>query len=55
MTEEAKAARKAYLREYRKKNAERINAYNRSWRRANPEKAREYNARYWKKRAAREA
>lgn len=52
MTDEARQARSIYMREYRRKNAERINAYNRQWRAENPEKTREYNARYWMKRAS---
>ena len=52
MTDEARAARQDYLREYRRKNAERINEYNRNWRKANPDKTRAYNAAYWSKKAA---
>ncbi len=51
MTDEARRARSEYLKEYRRKNAARINAYNRQWRAENPDKTREYNARYWSKRA----
>lgn len=52
MTDEAKEARRKYQREYKRKNAEKINAYNRAWRKANPEKARQYNLNYWSKKAA---
>ena len=47
MTDAAKQTRKEYLREYRRKNAQAINAYNRKWRKANPEKVRAYNSKYW--------
>lgn len=53
MTDEAKQARKDYQREYKRKNAERINEYNRNWRKAHPEKTKQYNANYWNKRANR--
>lgn len=52
MTEDAKQARREYQREYKRRNAERINAYNRAWRKANPDKTRKYNANYWSKKAA---
>ena len=56
MTEnEAANARREYMREYKKKNAKRINAYNRAWRKANPEKTKQYNINYWTKRAAAKA
>ena len=54
MTDEAKEARRKYQREYKRKNAAKINAYNRAWRKANPEKARQYNLNYWSKKAAAE-
>lgn len=40
MTEEAKAAKREYLREYQK-----------GWRKKNPHKAKEYQERYWMKKA----
>lgn len=51
MTDAAKAARRDYLREYKRKNAAKINAYNRKWRKDNPEKVKEYNLKYWSKKA----
>lgn len=51
MTEEAKAARREYKRNYARANAERINAYQRNWRKANPEKVKTYNQSYWSKKA----
>ena len=55
MTDKAKEARRAYQKEYKRKNAEKINAYNRAWRKANPEKTRQYNQNYWSKKAAENA
>jgi hypothetical protein len=52
MTENAANARREYMREYKRKNAKKINAYNRAWRKANPEKTKQYNANYWMKKAA---
>lgn len=52
MNDAAKKARADYQREYKRKNAEKINAYNRAWRKANPEKVKEYNSNYWQKKAA---
>ena len=56
MTEQAKAVKAAYqreyMREYREKNREHINEKARAWRKANPEKTREYRERYWNKKAA---
>ena len=43
------------VRRWRLANPEKAKENAKQWRLANPEKAREYNARYWKKRAAREA
>ena len=51
MTDAAKEARRKYQREYKRKNAEKLNAYNRAWRKANPEKTKQYNAKYWSKKA----
>lgn len=55
MNDAAKAARAEYQKEYKRKNAARINEYNRKWRKAHPEKQRQYNANYWQKRAAKAA
>ena len=51
MNEVAKAAKNAYMREYRAKNKEKYNAYQREWRQKNPEKVKECNERYWTKKA----
>ena len=56
MTEQAKAAKAAYqreyMRDYRAKNRERIRETNKAWREAHPDKMREYKERYWEKKAA---
>lgn len=51
MTAEARAAKNAYMREYRTKNRDKCNANSRRWRRNNPEKVRECNIRYWERKA----
>ena len=53
LSQEALEKRRAYQREYRKKNAERCKAYNREYlaeyRKKNPEKIAEYNRKWRKK------
>ena len=51
MTDEAKALRNAYQREWRKKNKDHVNAYHKKWRQANPDKVRANTTRYWEKKA----
>lgn len=51
MSEAAKEARRAYNREYYRKNRERLNAYQRQWRASRAE-ASLYEARKWEKKAA---
>lgn len=51
MTQEARDARAAYMREYRKRNKDKLNAYARQWRRSNPEKVASYTEKQWEKRA----
>ena len=51
MTQEARDARAAYMREYRKRNKDKLNAYARQWRKENPEKVASYTERQWEKRA----
>lgn len=51
MTAEARAARNAYMREYRLKNRDKVNAISRRWRRNNPDKVKECNVLYWEKKA----
>ena len=51
MTSEALEAKKAYDREYRKRNRQRINQQQREWRARNPDMVRAQNERYWQKRA----
>ncbi len=52
MTIEAQEARKAYMRQYRDRNRDRINARQRGWYARNPERAKEYQRRYWERKAA---
>lgn len=47
----AEDMRRAYQREWRKKNVEKIREYNKRWRMKNPEKTALYKARYWQKKA----
>lgn len=49
MSAEAVEARKAYQREYRRKNREKINAKRREWRANNKNRVRQCNERYWEK------
>jgi len=51
LSEEAKKARREYMRKYREKNRERINKTKREWARNNPEKIKEYTVRHWEKQA----
>jgi len=55
LTPEAKAARRAYMKEYRSSMSdearEQKNAHLREWRRRNPDKIRQYNAEYWERKA----
>ncbi|MET3684480.1 hypothetical protein ABID56_002617 [Alkalibacillus flavidus] len=51
MTEEAKRAQREYMKQYRKRNREKVNELNRKWRQENPDKVREYNQRYWERKA----
>lgn len=55
LSDEAKAARAAYQREYmnnyRRNNRDYINSYQNEWRLKNPEKTAKYNAEYWERKA----
>lgn len=51
MTQEAREARAAYMKEYRKRNKDRLNAYARQWRKENPEKVASYTEKQWEKKA----
>lgn len=55
MSDEAKAAKAAYQREYRRTHKQNYNAYNRAWRAKNRDKVAQYNNNYWEKRATTEA
>ena len=51
MTNEALEAKKAYDREYRKRNRQRINQQQREWRDRNTDMVRAQKERYWQKKA----
>ena len=51
MTEEAKAKRNEYQREYYKKNRERVLEQKRKWARANKDKIKASLERYWHRKA----
>lgn len=51
MTDAAKAAKAAYMKEWRQKNADAVREYNKQWRNENPDKVAEYQQRYWEKKA----
>ncbi len=62
MTEEAREARNAYMREWRKKNSDKVRKYRekqreyhreytRKWKKKNPDKVREYAEHYWARKA----
>ena len=52
MTDEAKEARRAYERKWRKENKERINAYQKKWRGENSDKVKQYHENYWEKKVS---
>ena len=54
LTEEAKAKRREYSTNYKKKNAERLKAYKKEWSRGNPEKLKQYQENYWNKKGMEE-
>ena len=49
MSKEAIEARRAYMRQYRDKNRERLNAYSNQWQKDHPDKVKEYKAKHWQK------
>ena len=50
--EQAKEARRAYAREYARKNREKLKAYRKEWEKKNPEKVKSYQLNYWSKKGA---
>lgn len=52
MDRKAIEARRIYMREYRKKNAEKLKAYRREWYRNNPDKVKAMRERFYLKAAA---
>lgn len=53
MTAEAVEARKAYQREYRRRNRDKINSQRKNWRAENRDKVQQYNREYWERKAGR--
>ena len=51
LTEEAKNARREYMRRWRKDHRFSLREYQRNWRAQNPGLVREYQERYWAKKA----
>lgn len=49
MSAEAVEARKAYQREYRRKNRDKINSQRKNWRAENRDKVQRYNREYWER------
>lgn len=50
MSAEAVEARKAYQREYRRRNRDKINSRRKNWRAENRDRVRQYNQEYWERR-----
>ena len=51
MTDEAKEARRAYQRQWRKDTRTAIREYQRNWRNANPDRVKQYQDAYWERRS----
>ena len=51
VNEQAREARREYMRKYRAKNRERIREYQRQWAKDNPDKVKQHQANYWSNRA----
>lgn len=51
LTDEAKEARRAYQRKWRKDNRTAIREYQRNWRNANPDRVKQYQEEYWARKA----
>lgn len=49
ISEEAKALKREYNRQWRKRNAEHVKEYQKKWRSENKDKELLYNQRYWEK------
>jgi hypothetical protein len=47
ISEEAKKARRDYMRKWREKNKDRVREYHRQWRKENPDKIAAAQERYW--------
>ena len=51
MSAEAVEARRAYQREYRHRNRDKINSQRKNWRAENRDRVRQYNREYWERKA----
>lgn len=51
LTDTAKAAKAAYMKEWRQKNADAVREYGKRWREANKDHIKEYQERYWTQKA----
>lgn len=51
LTDEARALKNQYLKEWRKNNKERVSEYNKRYREANPNIYKKAKERYWNKKA----
>lgn len=51
LKEAAAEARRAYQREYRAKNKQKLDEYAKQWRKDHPDKLKEYEAKHWMKKA----
>ena len=51
MTEEAKQARKEYMKKWQAENRDHVNDYMKQYRAKHPEKVKQYNQSYWERKA----
>lgn len=51
LTDEAKEARREYMRRWRRNNRDAMNQYAKAWRDANPDKVRGYRESFWERKA----
>ena len=51
LSEEAREARNAYMREWKRNHRDKCNRYQNKWRSENPDKVAAYNREYWERKA----
>ncbi|EJR28755.1 hypothetical protein [Bacillus mycoides] len=51
MTEQAKIARREYMKKWRERNAEKLSNYQKEWRKNNKDKVVGYQQKYWEKKS----